>query len=217
MNVVFPDLCELEWQLLWLYRRVIIYMDDLQLNFLPLEDQGQLFSVYRKQVDDSSVPKDDDDYRVNLPMNKGDDKWVLYDVSLAGKNVYEKFECEFSLNPVLTTHVIFSKFRLLLEESQRDEFYTPDKKAIARKEICFRFKEYNEGFSEIVVSPYFLRDKLLFGFLFEHQFSSKKNQSFNRRTQILSFSLDSSGRPNVYFYKDKFKEKRGRRDLFLYS
>ena len=181
-------------------------MDDLQLNFLPLENQGQQLSVYRKQVDDSSVPKESDDYRVNLPLDLGDEEWVLFDVVLSEKSGYEIFECDFSLNPVLTTHFIYSKFRLLVDSSQRDDFYTPDKKAIARKEICFRFKEYSEGYSEIVVSPYFLKDKYLFGFLFKHRFTLKKNQVFNRRTQILSFSLDSSGRPNVYFYKDKFNE-----------
>ncbi len=181
-------------------------MDDLQLNFLPLENQGQQFSVYRKQIDDSSTPKGGDDYRVNLPLNSGDEKWVLFDVVFSEKSGYERFECDFSLNPVLTTHFIYSNFRLLMDNSQRNDFYTPDKKAIARKEICFRFKEYNEGYSEIVVSPYFLKNKHLFGFLFEHRFSLKKDQSFNRKTQILSFSLDSSGRPNVYFYKDKFNE-----------
>ncbi|MEW8289298.1 MAG: hypothetical protein AB2672_02130 [Candidatus Thiodiazotropha endolucinida] len=82
-------------------------MDDLQLNFLPLENQGQQFSVYRKLVDDSSVPKDGDDYRVNLPLNSGDEEWVLFDIVLSKKSGYELFECDFFLNPVLTTHYIY--------------------------------------------------------------------------------------------------------------
>ena len=48
-----------------------------------------------------------------------------------------------------------------------------------------------------------LREKREFGLLIEHKFSLKDNQPFNRQTQIRSFSLDKSGRPNIYFYKDK--------------
>lgn len=37
----------------------------------------------------------------------------------------------------------------------------------------------------------------------EHKYSLNEEELFNRQTQIRSLSLDKSGKPNIYFYKDK--------------
>lgn len=187
-------------------------MDDIQLNYFPLEIQNQSFSVFRKRVErveDDFRPKSDEDYRVNLPVNPEDDEWRLYDVSLNDKEGYERFDCDYLLNSVLTVHVIYRQLIEGLEPLDDIDYYLPKSKVISRKEIYFRHEKYNEGFSEIVVSPYFLKDKGLHGFLFEHRFSLNEGLSSNRNTQIHSFSLDKSGRPNVYFYKDKKSEISG--------
>ena len=181
-------------------------MDDIQLNYFPLEVQGQSISVFRKRVGDGSQVRNDEDYRVNLPVNPEDEKWKIYDVSLSDKEGYESFDCDYLLNSVLTVHVIYCQLLNSLESLGGIDYYLPKYNAISRKDIYFRYKKYNEGFSEIVVSPYFLKEKGLYGFLFEHRFSLNEGQPFNRSTQMLSFSLDKSGRPNVYFYKDKKSE-----------
>jgi len=181
-------------------------MDDIQLNYFPLEVQNQSFSVFRKRVEDSSQARSEEDYRVNLPVNPQDKVWKLYDVSLHDKEDYEILDCDYLLNSVLTLHVIYCQLLQKLESRDNVDYYLPKSNAISRKEIYFRHKKYNEGFSEIVVSPYFLKAKGLYGFLFEHKFSLNEGQPSNRNTQKLSFSLDKSGRPNVYFYKDKKSE-----------
>jgi len=181
-------------------------MDDIQLNYFPLEMQNQSFSVFRKRVEDGSQARSGEDYRVNLPTNPEDEEWKLHDVSLSDKEGYERFDCDYLLNSVLTVHVIYCQLLKSLESLDGIDYYLPKYNAISRKEIYFRHKKYKEGFSEIVVSPYFLKDKGLYGFLFEHRFCLNEGQPFNRSTQILSFSLDKPGRPNVYFYKDKKSE-----------
>ena len=184
-------------------------MEDIQLNYFPLEMQNQSFFVFRKRVEDSTQTRSSEDYRVNLPVNPEDEEWKLYDISLSDKEGYERFDCDYLLNSVLTVHVIYCQLLKNLESLDGVDYYLPKYNVISRKEIYFRYKKYNEGFSEIVVTPYFLKDKGLYGFLFEHRFSLNEGQPFNRSTQILSFSLDKSGRPNVYFYKDKQSEIYG--------
>ncbi|MDA9091303.1 Piwi domain-containing protein [Porticoccaceae bacterium] len=181
-------------------------MDDIQLNYFPLKVQNQSFSIFRKRVEDGSHARSEGDYRVNLPVTPEDEEWKLYDVSLHDKEGYESLDCDYLLNYVLTLHVIYCQLLQKLESLDDIDYYLPEYNAISRKEIYFRHEKYNEGFSEIVVSPYFLKEKGLYGFLFEHRFSLKEGKPFNRNTQKLSFSLDKSGRPNVYFYKDKKSE-----------
>lgn len=146
-------------------------MDDIQLNFIPLEEQNKKFIIYRKPVESSSS-KDIKDYRVNLPSTIGDEDWAPYDVSLEGKDGYQSFEADYSLNSVLTLHVIYHQLVNLLNSQDEVYFELPQQKTIARKEIYFTHKSYSEGNSVIVVSPYFLKKKFLFGFLFEHVYSA---------------------------------------------
>lgn len=182
-------------------------MDKLELNFVPLQNQDQSITIYGKRVTDSSQKKDDSDYRVNLPEKEGDEEWALFDVSLTSKNGYQEFECAFSLNNVLTRHVLYHHLIEQIEQSSTS-IYLP-KKSVVRKEIGFTYRKYDEGNSDVLVSPYYLKKERLFGFLLEHKFTLKEDQPFNRNTQILSFSLDKSGKPNIYFYKDKRAELYG--------
>lgn len=180
-------------------------MKKIKLNFVPLSFQYQDFIIYRKMVSDSSVEKEEGDYRVKLPEKDGEKKWILFDVSLNEKNGYDEFSCNLQLNPVLSVHIIY---KWLVDHSNNNcsqQYYLP-KKGIIRKEICFTIRKFKEGNSEIIVQPFFLKESGLFGFLLEHKFRLKEEQPFNRETQILSYSLDRSGKPNVYFYKDKKRE-----------
>ncbi len=178
-------------------------MYKLELNFVPLQNQDQFLTIYRKRVADSSKKKDDTDYRVNLPEKEDGQDWELFDVSLTSKNGYEEFECAFSLNNVLTLHVLYHHLIERIEKSGTNIDYYLPKKSVVRKEIGLIYRKYEEGNSDVFVSLYYLKKEGLFGFLLEHKFTLKDNQPFNRNTQILSFSLDKSGKPNIYFYKDK--------------
>lgn len=178
-------------------------MSDIALNFVPLKEQDRSVTIYRKLVEDSSLPKADDDFRVNLPVQEGDDEWRLFDVSKSEKENYESYGYQFSKNSVLTVHLIYSDLLDHMGSAEAEiEYYTP-KKAISLKEVRFVTKKYDDGATEIVVKPYYLKSKKLFGFLLEHKYSLNEGEPFNRQTQIRSLSLDKSGKPNIYFYKDK--------------
>lgn len=178
-------------------------MGEIALNFVPLLEQDQRVMLYRKHVSDRSQEKRETDIRAKLPERDGADEWVLFDVSVVEKEGYKEFEYEFSRNPVLTVNLVYlDLLEIVRSHDAHVNYYTPQK-AIALKEVCFVTKKFNEGSSDIIVKPYYLREKRVFGFLLEHKFSLKEGQPFNRETQILSFSLEKSGKPNIYFYRDK--------------
>ncbi len=184
-------------------------MKKLKLNFVPLSLQDQDLTVYRKIVPHSSEEKTDNDYRIKLPRREGDEEWSLFDVSLANKEGYSKYSCSFQLNPVLSVYYIYQNLIALLKNNNSKPAFNLPVKEFSRKEVCFVVEEFKEGISEIITKPYYLKESKLFGFLLEHKFSLKDRQQFNRKTQILSYSLDKLGKPNVYFYKDKKREIDG--------
>ncbi len=178
-------------------------MDRIALNFIPLLKQDNSVTIYRNPVPDSSQLKRSEDFRVNLPEHEGDVKWLLFDVSTVKQDGYESYEYEYCQNPVLTVHLIYQEFLYTLKaEAGELEYYIPEK-AITLKEVRFVTEKFDEGSTEIIVKSYYLKEKRQFGLLVEHKFSLKDCQPFNRQTQIRSFSLDRSGKPNIYFYKDK--------------
>lgn len=178
-------------------------MDSIALNFVPLLKQDNRLTIYRKPVPDSSRAKKPEDFRLSLLEPVGDDKCVLFDVSIIDQDGYEACEFEYAQTPALTVHLIYQKFIEMLKAQDGEvEYYIP-KKTIALKEVRFVTEKFAEGSTEIIVKPYFLKEKKEFGLLVEHRFSLKDDQPFNRQTQIRSFSLDKSGKSNIYFYKDK--------------
>ncbi len=178
-------------------------MSDIALNFVPLKEQDRSVTIYRKLVDDSSQSKSDDDFRVNLPEHEDDDEWQPFDVSTSEKEEYESYTYKFGENSVLTVHLIYSDLLGLMSSAEADIEYYTARKSISLKEVRFVKEKFDDGATEIVVKPYYLKSKKLFGFLLEHKYSLNEGEPFNRQTQIRSLSLDKSGKPNIYFYKDK--------------
>ena len=178
-------------------------MSEIALNFIPLKTQDRTVTIYRKPVDDSSLPKADDDFRARLPKQDGDDDWQFFDVSTSEKENYESYSYKFCENSVLTVHLIYSDLLEFVCTAKAETVcYTP-RKGIALKEIRFVTEKFDDGSTEIVVKPYYLKSNNQFGFLLEHKYSLNEGVPFNRQTQIRSLSLDKSGKPNIYFYKDK--------------
>ena len=178
-------------------------MSEIALNFVRLKEQARSVTIYRKLVDDSSQPKADGDFRVKLPEHEGDDEWRLFDVSKSEKESYESYEYCFNQNSVLTVHLVYSDLLDLMNTAGNEIEYYKSQKAISLKEIRFVTEKFDDGSTEIIVKPYYLKSKSLFGFLLEHKYSLNEGEPFNRKTQIRSLSLDKSGKPNIYFYKDK--------------
>lgn len=181
-------------------------MNDIELNFVPLSQQGGIATIYRKIVSDSSSLKDDSVFRTKLPVSDGDDDWQQFDVSHDARDGYEKYVFKYDSNPILAVHLIYCELLIILaSNSQKVDYYTPSK-SIHLKEVLFKRERFSEGDSEIIVRPYYLKSMRLFGFLLDHKFSLKDGHGFNKNTQILSYSLDKAGKPNVFFYRDKKRE-----------
>ena len=180
-------------------------MSEIALNFIPLSEQDRSITIYRKLVDDSSFTKANDNFRVNLPDQEGDDEWKLFDVSISEKENYESYTYRFSKNSVLTVHLIYSDLFGLMSKAEAEiEYYIP-RKAVSLKEVRFITKKFDNGVTEIVVKPYYLKSKNLFGFLLEHKYSLNEREPFNRNTQIRSLSLDKSGKPNMWLLRNRAK------------
>lgn len=175
-------------------------MENIRLNFCALANQDITFKVYRSLVDNGSLTKIDDDYRTKLPSK--DDEWPLYDISLKPKAGYESFEYHYSINPSFSEDFLF---KLLMEKISSDwkecKYLFPENSKY--KEIRFITASQKKGCTQIIVHPYYLKTERKLGFLFQHHFALSADEKFDRQTQILSYSLDNSGRPNVFIYRDK--------------
>ena len=178
-------------------------MDKIALNFVPLLKQNSRVTVYRRCVQDNTKKKNSKDFRVRLPKQVDDTEWHLFDVSIIKKNGYEAYEFEYLQNSVLAVYLIYQEILKTLDSQNKAvEYYIPEK-TVALKDVHFVTDKFVEGDTEFIVKPYFLKRQQKFGFLVEHKFALKDDQPYNRQTQIKSLSLDRSGRPNIYFYKDK--------------
>lgn len=178
-------------------------MSDVSLNFIPLEEQNRRLTIYRKLVNDSSQPKTADDFRVNLPKNEGDKEKRLFDVSMLQKESYEPYTYYFIQNSFLTVHLIYLSLLDCVKNAKgKIDHYVPQK-TIPLKEIRFITEKFDDGSIEVIVRPYYLHSKNQFGFLLNHKYSRNEGEPFSIKSQIRSLSLDKSGKPNIYFYKDK--------------
>lgn len=127
-------------------------MEKLKLNFIPLQNQEQSLTIFRKRMTDSSQKKDDGDYRVNLPQQEDDGEWKRFDISLTSRDGYEEFEYLFSLNPVLTLHVLYHHLIAQIKQSGTDIDYYLPRKSVVRKKVGFMYRKYDEENSDVFVS-----------------------------------------------------------------
>ena len=66
-------------------------------------------------------------------------------------------------------------------------------------------KHHNEGDQIVWLEPYFLKSDGKYGFLADFKFDTASDETFSRRIQQLSLSLDRDGRSNQNYYLDKFE------------
>lgn len=178
-------------------------MNSIALNFVPLLNQDINATVYRKLVPDSSQTKNDQDFRAPLPAQIPDTEWSLYDISIIEKDGYEPYEFTYTQNPTFSLNLIYQELLKTLERQNETVNYYTSKGTIIQKNVHFITEEFDEGNTEIVVKPYYLRKKKQLGFLVAHKFSKKGEQPYNKQIQIKSLSLDKSGNSNIYYYRDK--------------
>lgn len=179
-------------------------MENLRLNFIPLVDDGLQFDIYRKKVTDTSQPKDARSYRVKLPEMIGSlDDWAHYDACLSEREGFEKFTCDITLNQYLSEFYVFNKLKSALEADWKGCKFRISETS-KHREVCFEINTHpGKGVTEVIMSPYFLKSNKKIGFIFKHHFHVLDDVEFDREIQILSLSLDKSGRPNIFNYRDE--------------
>jgi len=177
-------------------------MEGVRLNFYSLKVQSETFVVFRRKVVDSSTKKSNDVYRVRLPEYLNGDSWYLYDICLCARDEFEKFECSYHLNAVLSEYILFERLKSNLATKWSGYTYSLPNNS-KYKEVVFLISEKTRGSTEIIVHPYYLRSKKLLGFLIQTRFSLNSSSVFDRQVQIESLSLDKQGKPNVFIFRDK--------------
>jgi hypothetical protein len=101
-------------------------MEEIQLNFLPLDQSDFEFYVYRKPYDQAKI-LDADLHTYKLPADDGNYK--LYYVSFTERAGFDRFECTSATNNLLTVRFIGElllrkakslrgKVKFLINESQ---------------------------------------------------------------------------------------------------
>jgi len=176
-------------------------MNKIELNFLPFAKSDFLFEIFRKKIDGATEEKEGiKNYR--LYDNKESKERDNYEVSLLEKNGYNKIEthCKHSIS--LTKWFLIEQVKSNLENNEtKVDFYVFERGKI--KELNIIIKKFPEGNQIITLSPYYLSSEKTFGLLIDFRFRMAENQTFNKRVQQLSLSLDKRFRSNKNYYLDK--------------
>lgn len=178
---------------------------NIVLNFLPLNEQLFSFRVYRRLVKHKEQKWADNIRRYNLPVNQGEtENFTSYWVSFSEFENSELFTVNTNTNNYLTEWYIHSLLLQRINGQQSIKLYNHRSK-FNELRTYFEIERYNEGVRSVWLEPYFLNKKNKFGFLIGFRFFLNQNQSFNKRVQQLSFSLDSEGKSNKNFHIDVFE------------
>lgn len=176
-------------------------MDNMYLNFLPLEDSKFSIPLYRKQVVNNEK-KPDGTNRFRLKAESSND-YDLFDVCWSEREGFDYYNAYSMENRDLTKQYIIRCLDERLKALNLIEWYSPTKSFY--KELRFIVGKYNEGQREIRLIPYFFPNNIEFGFLLQHHFKVNTEQVFNREVQKLSLSLDGKYQQNRNFYIDTYK------------
>ncbi|MCC6462420.1 MAG: hypothetical protein IT260_18275 [Saprospiraceae bacterium] len=180
----------------------------ISLNFSPLINSNLLFKVYRKKVHSNNAPiKLPEVFMGRLPQVDKSIEYENYYISFEKFEDSEEFSCSQDLNKEITKSYIF----WLLKKTVNAKLDSGDYEIPLNskyKRVYFILKSHTEGRESVWIEPYFLEENSKFGLLFDYKFLKNEGSKFNRRTQVLSLSLNSIGRSNTELYSDKYEKIR---------
>jgi len=180
---------------------------EILLNFLPLIEQNFEFIIYRKENKGEKKEEIGNDiYSNTLPINHDDiNKRTGYWISFTQKEGFDEFVCKPEYNIKLAEYYLYYCLKKEIDKKLTpDEYEIPDNKF--RKQIYLILEKHNEGKECLLMSPYYLNSKKMFGFLIDFKFTKERTYEFNRTIQQLSLSLDKNFRSNSNYYIDKYKK-----------
>jgi len=173
----------------------------ISLNFLPFVDDNINLMVYRKKY--CGEPRKEGYFRAKLPIiasgNIGD-KYDQYRISLSQFENSEPYDFYSNQNPILMTSIIWHLFKNKIASEYWGKYEIID---YFQKFVSFVAEEFEEGNRVVKVSPYYLPVKKMIGYLFNFDFRKNPGIKYDRKIQVLSFSIDRNGKSNVNSYLDK--------------
>lgn len=176
---------------------------EIRLNFLALNQELQPFSIYRRERHDEGRPGSSV-RGYTLPVGDNHQQRAKYWVSFDAIDGFDEATVSPAANRFLTQHALFEAL-VTAAKQHADQlpvnFEVP--KGGFYREVLFNCVEHDEGFEQLVVHPYYLRERKCFGWRVEFHFRLREGVPFNRRVQKLSLSLDESGRRNLNTYMDR--------------
>ncbi len=180
----------------------------IHLNFLAINPDLPNFRVYRLKRDgvtDGIRRTGTKSYR--LPAYRRDEEdWVSYWVSMEPRDQMEEFCVTPRMNPYLTCEMLFWSLKKAARANLTDEQYRLF--TGFTKEISFIHHTHQEGNEELVVRPYYLRCKRQFGYIVDFHFRLREGETFSRKVQQLSLSLDKGYRRNLDYVSDRIRKIR---------
>jgi hypothetical protein len=142
-------------------------------------------------------------------LPSGEPEWPDYWVTFDDKNLLDdfvKFDCQSLDNSYLTIDYLFWLLERYSKKNLNESEYSISLGDFRKKSISFVLDDFIEGKQVVWLEPYLLRKEGKYGFLLDFKFTMFKEQSFTKRIQQLSLSLDRNGRSNTNFYSDRYEK-----------
>lgn len=176
---------------------------ELRLNFLPLKGKPPHFYIFRSVRNDGSSKPSENVFGFSLPLERNGDERQQYWVQFAQADGFEEYIVDAYDNIHLTRRALFEGLCAAANaELQPSKFEIP--KGGFFEEIRFNFEEHEEGYEQLTIQPYFLKEKQSFGWIADFHFRVREGVPFSRRVQQLSLSLDKNFKRNLDCYLDRF-------------
>lgn len=182
-------------------------MSKIAINFVPLKEQNFRFKVYRKIREfDDEKNEDKSIFSLKLFSNNNKSDELNYWLSFEPKYGFEEAYYDSYDNVHLTNRYIYIKVEEICSIHLNNE---KDFKSVTNridKQIRFVLNKHQEGEEVVILHVYFLEITNQFGYLLDYKFIKNPAQSFNRRVQQLSLSLNKDFKSNNNLYFEKFEK-----------
>lgn len=177
-------------------------MANIKLNFLAVNPLDFKYVVYCR-IKNEGDEKEEGVYLYDLPEKETGVKQACL-VSLTPKIDFQRRIISSLDSKGLTKRYIVQK---LLESLSNNQSIFPYNyiQTFTEERIEFVIGSEVKGNKVVFLTPYFLAEQNVFGFLIDYKFALAQGQTFDKEVQRLSLSLDRNYRSNKNYYSEKYQ------------
>ena len=177
-------------------------MHKVSINFFPLASNEFTIPVYCLPFTDVR-PEFGEDEAIMRNLNVDSEYKPYWTFS---KEVPKSFE--FICQPFDNVYVTIDTLRKSLIQSCTDQLDSDQFKIVGnfRKSVEIVQQVHVQGSEVVILEPYFLRSKWIFGFLVDFRFHPNEDHRRTRKALQLSLSLDRHGQQNLSYYADRYTQ-----------